>query len=179
MFQINYLVDDFNFQIKNFKLNCYFNICLSTMENNNSEKLEIIYPIAITIIILILWGLSWVLINCFVEERGTFGDMFGSVNSLFSGLALAGIIYSILLQRKELQLQRLELMATRKELARSAEAEEKSAQLNALSTLVNHFHERERQTPPGAGDIKAEFDQKRHRYVKELEDLYHNKIKKK
>ncbi len=41
--------------------------------------------------------------------------MFGSVNAIFSGLALAGIIFTILLQRKELILQRNELRETRKE----------------------------------------------------------------
>lgn len=47
------------------------------------------------------------------EARGTFGDKFGAVNALFSGLAFAGIIYTILLQRKELKLQREELEQTR------------------------------------------------------------------
>lgn len=52
-------------------------------------------------------------------DRGTFGDMFGAVNSLFSGLAFAGVIYAILLQRKELELQREELVLTREELRKS------------------------------------------------------------
>lgn len=64
-------------------------------------------------IILIFWGLTWLL--AFVDDRGTLGDMFGTVNSLFSGAALAGIIFTILLQRKELELQRAELTATRDE----------------------------------------------------------------
>lgn len=37
-------------------------------------------------------------------ERGTFGDQFGAVNALFSGLAFAGLIYTIILQRKDLKL---------------------------------------------------------------------------
>jgi hypothetical protein len=41
--------------------------------------------------------------------------MFGVVNALFSGLAFAGIIFTILLQRKELKYQREELSATRSE----------------------------------------------------------------
>ena len=53
-------------------------------------------------------------------HRGTFGDMFGGANALFSGLAFTGIIITILLQRKELSLQRQELSETRKELKRSA-----------------------------------------------------------
>lgn len=60
------------------------------------------------------------------EKAAWFGDSFGGVNSLFSGLAFAGIIYTILLQRKELQLQREELAETREVLKRSAEAQEKS-----------------------------------------------------
>jgi hypothetical protein len=59
-------------------------------------------------------------------HRGTFGDMFGAVNALFSGLAFAGIIYTITLQRQELSLQREELALTRNELARTAVAQEKS-----------------------------------------------------
>ena len=39
-------------------------------------------------------------------ERGQFGDMFGAVNSLFSGLALAGVVIAIFLQTWELRQQR-------------------------------------------------------------------------
>ncbi len=58
------------------------------------------------------------------DVRGQLGDSFGSLNALFSGLALAGIIFTILLQRRELsmqreelKLQRNEMIATRKEFA--------------------------------------------------------------
>jgi len=53
--------------------------------------------------------------------------MFGVANALFSGGALAGVVFTVLLQRRELQLQRLELELTRKELSRAAVAEEESA----------------------------------------------------
>jgi hypothetical protein len=53
--------------------------------------------------------------------------MFGAVNALFSGLALAGVVCAILLQREELKLQRAELELTRQELSRSAEAQTSSA----------------------------------------------------
>lgn len=52
-------------------------------------------------------------------ERGTFGDMFGSINALFSGLAFAGLIFTVLLQRQELQLQRHELKLQRDEIIES------------------------------------------------------------
>ncbi len=60
------------------------------------------------------------------QTRGQFGDVFGAVNALFSGLAFAGVIFAILLQREDLELQREELALTRQELARSAQAQEQS-----------------------------------------------------
>lgn len=35
------------------------------------------------------------------EDRSSFGEMFGAIDALFSGLALAGVLYTIHLQRKE------------------------------------------------------------------------------
>lgn len=69
--------------------------------------------------VLAVWGLSWWLINKNIDcstERGTFGDMFGAVNALFSGLAFAGLIVTLLYQKEELKLQREELRETRNEL---------------------------------------------------------------
>lgn len=65
--------------------------------------------------VLAIWATSgYILIDN--PERGTIGDMFGAVNSLFSGLAFAGLIYTIFLQKNELGLQRKELEYTRDEL---------------------------------------------------------------
>jgi len=86
-----------------------------------------------------------------IEERAYFGDMFGGISALLSGLAFLGVIYTVLLQREELQLQRKELELTRNELERTAEAQEKSeralskqaeslkitAKLNGLSSILN------------------------------------------
>ena len=46
---------------------------------------------------------------------GPFGDQFGAVTSLFSGLAFVGLVWTLFLQRTELSLQRQELESTRKE----------------------------------------------------------------
>ncbi len=43
-------------------------------------------------------------------NRGAFGDKFGFANALFSALALAGVIYSIILQQKELKETREEFI---------------------------------------------------------------------
>lgn len=53
---------------------------------------------------------------------------FNIISTLFSGLAFAGVIITILLQSQELALQRQELKETRRELKRSADAQEKSEQ---------------------------------------------------
>lgn len=73
--------------------------------------------------------LGWFIYRSFTTwgERGTFGDMFGAVNTCFSGLALAGIIYAMILQREELALQRCDTRRNTEELRRAAEAEEKAA----------------------------------------------------
>ena len=90
-------------------------------------------PWLIAMAVLLLWTLfGWVLPQAIywkAAEQGSFGDMFGAVNALFSGLALAGVVYAILMQREELSLQREELAATREELRRSAEAQESSSKL--------------------------------------------------
>jgi hypothetical protein len=43
------------------------------------------------------------------SERGQFGDMFGALNALFTGLAFAGTIAAVLLQNRQLQQQEREL----------------------------------------------------------------------
>ena len=78
-----------------------------------------VIAIVVGVIILALWAGSWWWINQHFQkhdERGTFGDMFGAVNALFSGLAFAGLIITLLYQKEELKLQREELKQTRAEL---------------------------------------------------------------
>lgn len=50
------------------------------------------------------------------EKASELGDMFGSLNTLFSGLAFAGLIITLIYQRQELQLQRKELRMQRREM---------------------------------------------------------------
>lgn len=59
------------------------------------------------------WALTHVLKISELTHRGVFGDMFGSINALFSGLAFVGVIVAILLQKEELEEQRRELKLSR------------------------------------------------------------------
>ena len=98
--------------------------------------MKILVPILTVVTLLALWAATLFVGLRFFEdwqERGQFGDLFGSVNSLFSGLAFAGLIYAIFLQKKELSLQRTELELQRKEMA--ASRKELAAQVAAQESL--------------------------------------------
>lgn len=71
------------------------------------------------------------------NDSGVFGDTFGAINSLFSGLAFAGLLYTIILQSRELKLQRDELSLTREQLASSAASQKEQAAYTLLATQIN------------------------------------------
>lgn len=75
------------------------------------------------------------------EERGQFGDMFGVVNTMFSGLAFAGVIYSLHLQSKSLSYQLTELELTRQELSKAAEAQHQTSVLLNKQLEMQLFRE--------------------------------------
>jgi hypothetical protein len=70
-----------------------------------------------------VWLGYWALVMWRVDpnDRSVFGDMFGGASALFSAFAFGGLIFTIVLQRDELQLQREELALTREELALTRE----------------------------------------------------------
>jgi hypothetical protein len=75
------------------------------------------------------------------ENRGTFGDMFGAINALFTGLAFATLIYTAWMQRDELALQREELQSTRLELQGQKEQLALQNATFALQRFENTFFE--------------------------------------
>lgn len=103
-----------------------------TDKNHKSKSNYNKYAFSISIAIVSIWGLTFALFatNWTNEERGTFGDMFGAVNALFSGLAFAGLIITLIMQHEELGLQREELAQTNDELA--AQREEFTAQTKTM-----------------------------------------------
>ena len=125
-------------------------------ENNKDSKYTFGRFIWLMGFVFAAWLVSGVSIYFSIgswDGPGTFGDMFGAINALFSGLAFAGIIFTILLQREELKLQRKELELTREEISRTASAQEasqkelskqaetlqKTAQINAIDTLLRSY----------------------------------------
>lgn len=95
---------------------------MSQSETLDEQATNRLFKRLVVGIILLIIGYSAVLIittwpisRFSVEAAGTFGDSFGPLTSLFSGLAFAGLIWTILLQRVELKLQRKELQETRRQ----------------------------------------------------------------
>ena len=82
--------------------------------------------------VVLLWAVSIpILMHLFPEsaEAGAFGDMFGAINALFSGLAFAGVIYALILQDSEIK-------KNSEQFQKSLRATEISARLTAFSTLL-------------------------------------------
>ncbi len=75
---------------------------------DDSEKARW-WPLLTIFGVILLWILTIIVLPMFfpdISERGQFGDSFGAINALFSGLAFAGAIWAILMKKKELALQR-------------------------------------------------------------------------
>ena len=99
----------------------------------------------VVLLVVALWSLTLWGGHTFFDSwptRGQFGDLFGSVNALFSGLAFAGLVYVILLQREDLALQRDELRLQRNEMAASREqlAAQAKAQVALFRATVGQIH---------------------------------------
>lgn len=79
------------------------------MRKNQHEDKILRIGIGIGFLVVVIWALFWIgLVDD--QNRGTFGDMFGAANALFSGLAFAGVVVAILLQRLEMQESRSEFI---------------------------------------------------------------------
>ena|GEM_PF-4100821 len=79
---------------------------------------------------IILWILYITILNLVFgnsNDRALFGDSFGGLNAFVSSLAFGGIIYTILIQRKELKSQRVEINNQRKEF-----------QINRITSVIYH-----------------------------------------
>lgn len=77
------------------------------MKEHNDGNIPFYITLAAVIICSVL-GLTYMVQNS-EAERGTFGDMFGFANAVFTGFSVVGLLYTVLLQRKDLNIQREEL----------------------------------------------------------------------
>lgn len=117
-------------------------MCKDKLNNEETKSRLWIWIIIAIIGVIALWGLSWILIDKYIDsstDQGTFGDKFGAVNALFSGLAFAGLIVTLLYQKEELKLQREELAQTREELKGQREEFEEQNKTMKRQRFENTF----------------------------------------
>jgi hypothetical protein len=141
------------------------------------EKKQIFFLVLIIVIVWCLFQFGVFMYYKDLEESAIFGDSFGAINSLFTGLAFGGLIYTIYLQRKDLEIQREDLKETKTELKRSADAQEKSekalteqiklmnvtAEINALNVLIDYYNSvKNRYSKGGEQFWEADAEQKPH-----------------
>ncbi|MGY6650355.1 hypothetical protein [Wenyingzhuangia sp. IMCC45574] len=124
------------------------------MESNSSKKGLLVKLI---VLVILVWAISTILISYFLPnwaDRGSFGDSFGALNALFSALAFAVLIYTIVLQQDEIKENRREIELNRKELSKSSKLQQKSqevlmqqveqthltAKMNAMRILVDYYN---------------------------------------
>ena len=139
------------------------------------------------LLVVIIWGLSAFAIMLGLgnwSDRGTFGDLFGAVNALFSGLAFAGLIYTIIQQKEDLELQRKEIAENKAELKKSARAQERSqkalkeqveqmkiaARLNALKTLIDYYNI-QIANPNNSEEVINKAKERRRETIREIDTL--------
>ncbi|MEK3905022.1 putative phage abortive infection protein [Paenibacillus sp. FSL R7-0179] len=103
---------------------------------NNVEEIKFF---RLLISIGIVWFLSGLIF--LLPFGGEYGDKFGVINTLFSGLAFGGIIYTIYQQRAEFGLQREELKLQREEVAKTnLELEAQVRSINVQRFENTFFH---------------------------------------
>jgi len=156
-------------------------------KNNSKDKWQFKQLVVFSLAVILIWGLSGFFTYHYIPEwsdRGTFGDMFGAVNALFSGLAFAALIYTILLQREEIKMNRHEITLNRKELKKSTAAQELSqealkeqvkqthltAKINAMSTVINYYN-LQIANPNNSEEIIAKAKAKRKQLILGIDEL--------
>jgi hypothetical protein len=119
------------------------------------KQIFFIALIGLTLILAIWGGSCALLLRLYPDpaDHGTFGDMFGAVNALFSGWAFLGVIIAIILQRQELELQRDELRESRMAQQASVAAQREQldvalfqAQIEALNHIISGLDRRIRRS---------------------------------
>lgn len=107
-------------------------------KSSNLQDWGIFYCLAIIVIACVFlfpYLFDWILgDSVIIEQKAQIGDQYGALNALFTGVAFAGLITTIILQRKDLQLQRTDLQLQREELKLQREEMEKQSKEFKLQT---------------------------------------------
>ncbi|MBY5788657.1 putative phage abortive infection protein [Rhizobium leguminosarum] len=101
---------------------------------------RLLWALAAVIAVMVLWLVNWGYgVSLDTQERGIFGDTFGAVNALFSGLAFAGVVYAILMQRYEVAIAKEDARETKKILDQQSRHLEMQTKLDRLKSFEDTF----------------------------------------
>ncbi len=107
--------------------------------NNNSWLCYMIWAVlGVMLIMVFSFYIIYNNIGCW-EKRGQFGDLFGAVNALFSGLAFAGLIITIRQQHKDLEYQRQAIEQTNREMQNQTEEFNQQNETMKIERFENTF----------------------------------------
>lgn len=130
-------------------------------EKIKRERLGLAFGLAIVVIVLEV--VSTLVIYKFSKDwsiASNFGESFGAANSLFSGLALAGIVCTLLLQKKALEEQRAQFLKADEEslrtqsdrakthemLYKQVEALNRAVEIHAIQLYIQHLEQQIKHT---------------------------------
>lgn len=118
----------------------------TNISRRKSARFRSVITIALFMFVLLIWGGAWVFAPSQYPQRdehgnattqpiqnpGIFGDMFGSVNSLFTGLSLVALTYALILQIEQLREQEEDQRTLRELLSNTVELQAKQADMLAM-----------------------------------------------
>jgi hypothetical protein len=135
----------------------------------------LIISASLAIAIEVLYGIIMFRVDLTSSERGTFGNMFGTISAFFTGITLAGVIYTIYKQQLAEQVMREDTKKLLEAQEKSAMALQQqtellyhTAKLNAYSSMVNSYHGLVENTADSFS-IKNTYKNKRDEYLNKLE----------
>ncbi|MBS1559045.1 MAG: hypothetical protein JST69_10010 [Bacteroidetes bacterium] len=125
--------------------------------------------------VVVFWLINFaILYKLPAAERGTYGDMFGVMNSLFTGLAFAGLLYSNFLQQK--QIDQIERENKDRGVTERNNETLKQCQYY-LSVMQTHFKELHIDTAQGLLPRFLELEEINHETLKSKAGYYDTVVK--
>ena len=112
------------------------------MENSNNDDkwlCQLMWAIGFVLLVMMLSAFFVIKLIEGWDHRGQFGDLFGVVNALFSGLAFAGLIITIRQQHIDLKYQRQAIEQTNQEMQNQTAEFDKQNETLRIQRFENTF----------------------------------------
>ncbi len=139
------------------------------------HKLAILLSVFSVLFVIGIWLIMFSIVpdlpSDTIEKFGVLGDSFNIITSLFTGLAFAGVIVSVVLQTQELKLQRQELKENTEELKGQKEQLEKQQQEMVSQSFDNKFFQMLNMFNTNIAGLEYDNEHKGKKAIKILKDI--------